>query len=485
LVEHNLLVLSDVHLGSDLVHGARPDAPRYDGTGDLRDHELAALFDWYREHLHGGRKWKLVIAGDFVDFVGMSVPAPSVKLSTPLDADDIALGLGGAEDYTIYKLRCVARRHRSVFESLARFIEAGNTVVLVRGNHDVDFHWPTVQDEFVRQLATHARIERGRVEFSPWFYYEEGRVFVEHGHQYDRYCSYDNVLNPLSPRDPRRSSRSLSDVLLRYVVRPTSGLLETGHDSAGLRDYLAFGLRLGLRGAGNLFARFASAVATLFGMWREHTSEGAHRARQLHDRRMADLATRLDLKLESLRALALLQRPPMTQSFGHLSLAVMLDRIALSLLAVAAVSLAVLLFPWTHGLIAAALSCVLLAGTSATLSRWRQHIDPSNELRERASHVAGLFPAAFVVMGHTHLPEVRAFGKNASTYVNLGAWNEDDGGGTHAASRTHFVVHAEDEGCAMAELRIWDSATGPRQFISAAAAPQTPELGLIGRAVIE
>jgi UDP-2,3-diacylglucosamine pyrophosphatase LpxH len=466
LADHNLLVLSDVHLGSDLVHCAQPDAPRRDGTEDQRDKQLAALFDWYREHPHGGRKWRLVIAGDFVDFVGMSVSAPSGKLWTPLDSDDIALGLGGAEDHTIYKLRCVARRHRAVFESLARFIAAGNTLVVVRGNHDLDFHWPSVQDEFVRQLALHARIERGTVEFSPWFYYEKDRVFVEHGHQYDPYCSYDHVLEPLSPSDPRRSSRSLSDILLRHVVRPTRGLLQTGHESAGLTDYLAFGLRLGLRGAGDLLARFLGAVARAFAMWREHASEGARRLRVRNEQRMADLAALLDLKLESLRALASLQRPPVTQSFGRLTLAVMLDRVLLSLVAVAVVALAVLVFPWAHGLTVGVFACVGLAGTSAMLSRLRQHIDPSTELRERATRVAGLFPAAFVVMGHTHLPEMRASQTNEATYVNLGAWAEDEAEGVGRATRTHFVVHAEDDGGATAELRVWDAETGPRRFIS-------------------
>ena len=464
MADHNLLVLSDVHLGSDLVHCAQPDAPRHDGTEDGRDRALASLFDWYRQHPHGGRKWRLVIAGDFVDFVGMSVPPPSSKLSTPLDPDDIAFGLGGAEDHTIHKLRCVARRHRAVFESLARFIAAGNTLVVVRGNHDVDFHWPSVQDEFVRQLALHARIERGTVEFAPWFYYEKDRVFVEHGHQYDPYCSYDHVLEPLSPSDPRRSQRSLSDVLLRHVVRPTRGLLETGHEKAGLRDYVAFGLGLGLRGAGNLFARFVGAVARLFVMWREHAGEGARRLRSRHERHMADLAALLDLKLESLRALASLQRPPVTQNFGHLTLAVMLDRVLLTLLAVAAVALVVLAFPWAHGLTLAVFICVALAGTSAALSRLRHHIDPSSELRERAARVARLFPAAFVVMGHTHLPEVRSAGASESTYVNLGAWAEGDEGSAHGASRTHFVVHVEDDGRATAELRVWDAETGPRRF---------------------
>jgi UDP-2,3-diacylglucosamine pyrophosphatase LpxH len=464
---HNLLVLSDVHLGSDLVHCAQPDAPRRDTTDDDRDRQLAALFDWYREHPHGGRPWRLVIAGDFVDFVGMSVSAPAPKMHTPLSADDLELGLGGAEDYTIHKLRCVARRHRSVFESLARFIEAGNTLVVVRGNHDVDFHWPSVQDEFLRQLATHARIERGRVEFSPWFYYEKDRVFVEHGHQYDRYCSYDHVLQPLSPSDPRRSSRSLSDILLRYVVRPTRGLLETGHDSAGMLDYIAFGLRLGIGGTVGLFMRFVRAVLTAFSIWREHASEGARRIRQEHERKMADLAAALDLKLESLRALASLQHPPVTQSFGYLALAVMLDRVLLSVVAISAAILSlVLATPWSHGVIAALLICGALASASALLSRMRHHVDPSNELRERAMRVAGLFPAAFVVMGHTHLPEMRPAKGGEAVYVNLGAWAEGDEGPSEGASRTHLVVHAAADGRATAELRVWDAEAGPRPFIS-------------------
>ena len=122
MASHNLLVFSDVHLGSDLVHHAQPDAPLRTDTADDRDRELAALLDFYREHPEHGRPWRLVIAGDFVDFVGMSISPPRDGTATVLDSDDAVLGLGNAEDHTIYKLRCVARRHGVVFEALARFV---------------------------------------------------------------------------------------------------------------------------------------------------------------------------------------------------------------------------------------------------------------------------------------------------------------------------------------------------------------------------
>jgi UDP-2,3-diacylglucosamine pyrophosphatase LpxH len=475
---HNLLVLSDVHLGSDLVHAVQPDAPRRDGESDGRDRALASLFDWYRERPQGGRPWKLVIAGDFVDFVGMSVPAPESGISTPLDADDVELGLGGAEDHTIHKLRCVARRHDAVFSSLARFVRAGNTLVVVRGNHDVDFHWPAVQREFVQQLSERTALsaeDEARIQFLPWFYYEEGRVYVEHGHQYDRYCSYEHVLHPVSPRDPRRSQRSLSDILLRHVVRPTRGLLETGHEQAGALDYVAFAARLGVRGLVGLAARFAFAVARLFVIWSAHTTAGARAVREKHEGVMKDLAAKLDLSLERLRELSSLQRPPVTTSFTALARTVMLDRVVLGLVSGTAVLFAFLFLPALHqALIATGAIALLLFLVNSFVFRGRGDIEPSNELRDRAARVATLFPAAFIVMGHTHLPEVHEPAGSPSVYVNLGAWagHEDESGReTHArrsvsgASRTHLVLHTETDGRAVAELRVWDTATGPRKFV--------------------
>jgi UDP-2,3-diacylglucosamine pyrophosphatase LpxH len=466
LASHNLLVLSDVHLGSDLVNHVQPGAPRQ-ASSDRRDQELAGLFDWYREHRQEARPWRLVIAGDFVDFVGMSISMPSSGLGTEPDEDDVTNGLGSAEDHTIYKLRCVAQRHGSVFDSLARFVADGNTLVIVRGNHDVDFHWPAVQEEFVRQLESHASFARGAVEFAPWFYYEEGRVFVEHGHQYDRYCSYEHLLHPVSPRDPRRSSRSLSDILLRHVVRPTRGLLETGHESAGPLDYVVFAARLGVLGMLMLANRFARAVAMLFRIWRDHSSDAARRIGEHHERRMEELARSLDLRIDSLRELSSLQRPPVTRSFAALAATVMLDRVLLALVGTVTVVAAVCFASRWHALGVAGGVFVVVPAVSLLLSFARRDIEPSRELRERAAYVARLFPAAFVVMGHTHLPEVRPTGGAASTYVNLGAWA--DGGGDESAlgTKTHLVVHERDDGRPIAELLVWDGATGPRRFLSA------------------
>jgi UDP-2,3-diacylglucosamine pyrophosphatase LpxH len=464
---HNLLVLSDVHLGSDLVQHARPDAPERTRASERRDRELIALLDWYRERPHSGRPWRLVIAGDLVDFIGMSVSSAGDEIATEPTDEEREHGLGSAVDHTLAKLRRVAAHHRTVFAALGRFVDAGNALVIVRGNHDVDLHWEPVQAAFREVLAEHAVFGRERVEFADWFYYEEGVVYIEHGHQYDDYCSYDHVLHPVLPSDPRRSHPSLSDVLLRYVVRPTHGMLEGGHDSAGALTYVRFGARLGVRGLLGLAARFLAAVGFLISLWREHFSEAAKWVRSEHERKMELLAEARQISVVKLRALASLQRPPVTRSLLRILAGVMLDRVAVALAAMASV-VWFLAARWTLALgVELGIAVVSIVLVAWLWGRARGALDASESLRERASSVAALFPAALVVMGHTHLPEVAEAPENNATYVNLGAWAEEDtlDGSLPPlpASRTHLVIR-QGEGKPEAVLLRWDAEGGPRSF---------------------
>ena len=444
VAEHNLIVISDLHLGSDLVQHSRPDAPRRPESSSRRERDLVALIGWYREHRQRGLPWRLVIAGDFIDFVGMSVMTEDT-LETALIGEELEHGLGGAPDHSVAKLRLVMQHHAEIMKALALFVDAGNTLVIVRGNHDVEWHWERVQNEFRMKLGEYAPGSERHVEFVPWFYYEEGIVYVEHGHQYDKYCSYEHVLHPVSPDDPRRTARSLSDVLLRYVVRPTRGMTESGHDVAGVLDYIRFAVRLGTSGMLALARRFASANRVLLTLWREHLGEAVKAVKREHERKLQQLSQAYQISQDRLRRLAALQRRPVTTNLVDTLISVMLDRIALFVVGV--------------------FSAVLLGGLGYALRYLRRSLEPSAELRERSALVARVFPAAFIVMGHTHLPEVRATNTN-STYVNLGAWAEDEleegASPKLPASRTHLVVaRGGDE--PRAELLIWDT-DGPRPY---------------------
>lgn len=462
---HNLLVLSDVHLGSELVQHSQPGAPLKSATSERRDRDLTALLDWYRERPSQGRPWRLVIAGDLIDFVGMSVSPGAEQFVTEHSPEECSYGLGSAADHTLAKLRRVAEHHREVFAALGRFMAAGHTLVIVRGNHDVDFHWEAVQDAFRDVLTGHGATSEA-IEFADWFYYEEGNVYIEHGHQYDDFCSYEHVLHPVVPSDPRRSARSLSDILLRMVVRPTRGMRESGHDTKSALDYLRFAMQLGFGGLFGLGRRFLVAVATLLGIWREHMSEAAQWVRREHERKMALLAEARQLSLVKLQALASLQRPPITKSVLRLLAGVMIDRVAFGVaLVLTGLSLLATSFTPALGVTVA----VIMAGLAIAAWAWRRvrgSIDASASLRERAAQVATVFPAAFVVMGHTHLPE-RFETSAESCYVNLGAWAEEEVDEGEAlrlpATRTHLVVQFVDDRPTAALFR-WAAGGRPTRF---------------------
>jgi hypothetical protein len=97
-------------------------------------------------------------------------------------------------------------------------------------------------------------------------------------------------------------------------------------------------------------------------------------------------------------------------------------------------------------------------------------VDPDEMLVDRAGRLAKLFPAAFVVMGHTHTP-ARVPVAEGATYINVGSWAEDEDEATmangHHAARTHLVIHLAESG-PVAEFLAWDPTEGPRKFVSTA-----------------
>jgi UDP-2,3-diacylglucosamine pyrophosphatase LpxH len=472
----SLLILSDVHLGNDL-NDLTPAGVR---RSALVDADLANLLTHYRLSPCTGKRWRLVIAGDFIDFVGMSI-LPREGFEEASDEERVH-GLGNSADHAGLKLSAVVERHSVVFDALADFVAAGHGVTIIHGNHDVEFHWDAVKDQLRELLVDIASTRHGwtreataahfasRVEFAPWFYYVGGVAYVEHGHQYDTLCSTEHIMAPLSPADPARIARSFSDVLLRWVVRPTRGIPEYGHERMGVLDYIWLGIGLGAGGVTRLLMRFIGAVVELFRLRRAHLSVAAHALRAEHERRMAALALRTRVGIERLRALAALQVPPVTLSVPKILASVLLDRIAVGALATVALLAFALVgrhHVWPWPLVAAIGIGWLATHRHLTAQRkvwFGEKLDNDAILIERAGHLARLFPAAFVVMGHTHTPAMVSVAQGAATYVNVGSWHEAEAtsADTFRAARTHLVIHPNDSG-PRAEFLAW-SAEGPRRF---------------------
>ncbi len=476
--DESLLILSDVHLGNDLNDHARGHGLDPARRSEKVDTDLASLLRYYAATPPAGKRWRLVIAGDFIDFIGMALLPRDRTFDTPPSDEERAHGLGNSADHGRVKLRAVAVRHAVVFEALAAFVASGHALTLVHGNHDVEFHWDGVKQEMRDLLGALAKDPdaeafQARIEFAPWFYYVGGVAYVEHGHQYDTLCSTANVMEPLSPLDPRRIVRSFSDVLLRFVVRPTRGVPEYGHDRLGLFDYVMMGVHLGFRGLWQLGSRFFQAVWELLRLRRAYVTGAARALREEHDRKMALLADRTRLGIEKLRAIMALQVPPVTQSVPKILASVLLDRLALGVAATTAIVALVVLGPrhvgcWSTAAAVVAAWIVTSRFLTAQRRRWfGEHLDNDQALIDRAGHLSTLLPVAFVVMGHTHQPARVPVGTGAAEYINVGSWHEaepePDAPPSFRAARTHLVIQPGPEG-PVAEFLAWN-ADGPRRFV--------------------
>jgi hypothetical protein len=375
----------------------------------------------------------------------------------------------------------VAERHGEFFDVLAGFIADGHALTMVHGNHDIELHWDIVQAEFRAILLARARAARPdldatvfaqRIEFNPWFFYRQGLVYIEHGHQYDPYCSTEHVMAPLSPLDPRRLARGMTDVLLRFVVRRTRGMREHGHEHAGMTDYVRFAARLGARGLVRVGVRFFSAVVEMFRQQRGTLTAAAATLKAEHDKRVALLAKASRIGVGRLRALLSLQERPITASVRGIMACVLLDRLALA--AAAALSLAAVAVVgvfYGYALFAAIAVLVAWGVIHRQLCKARI-VDAAENLAAKAPQLATLFPAAFVVMGHTHVPVHAPAG--ASTYINLGSWAEeeadDESNHVARAARTHLVIRVRN-GKPEAELLQWDPSLGPQPVTPTSTCP--------------
>lgn len=468
----NYLMLSDVHLGSDIVPHLRPWAVTSWLTREAEvDAHLVGLLDHYRENRDPARPWCLVIAGDFLDLVGVSITPPREALRTGVTREEELHGLGSASDHVVHKVKAIAARHPRVFEAMQAFVSAGHSIVLVRGNHDVELHWRAAQQAFVDSIVSYAPVEArrelaSRIQICPWFFAVEGLLYVEHGHEFDGMCSYGDPLLPTCERDPRRIRSTPFSVLLRHVARPTRGLSTSAYGYVGMAAYASLVRTLGALNSARIALRFARAAWRLLGDCFAHRNDRLRR-RALHASvRHRHFLARTGVTAERLDALKKLYAAPAARSLKFVMRSLYLDRVACLLLSFACVGIAALAAHYQG--VSESLACALpgaLAAAYACIGSG-SNTAPNERMREGAKNIAYLFNARWVVMGHTHEPRVDRLSPHSS-YVNLGSWGEDelpDERSAHHVSPCTFLVLAQKEGDYRAELMQWDLARGPLPF---------------------
>lgn len=139
----------------------------------------------------------LVINGDFVDFD---------LIADQNERDETSEALA--------RLELAYEHHVSVFNALRAFLKLGGAIALVLGNHDLDWFRPKVRARLL-ELIWGEKIESAdarffdaphgieifkssvpRLFFYPRAFEIENLLWVEHGHFFDTYGRWPDVLNP-------------------------------------------------------------------------------------------------------------------------------------------------------------------------------------------------------------------------------------------------------------------------------------------------
>jgi UDP-2,3-diacylglucosamine pyrophosphatase LpxH len=472
-LDKNILVISDLHLGEDL----RPGGANVSYLRHLvkLERELENFLAHYTANRLDGRPWKLIVNGDMIDFMSVMI-LPDGKPDDG-DEEDRLYGLGFGERQSQKKMEKVIARHQGVFSKLAEFVAAGNDLVIVVGNHDVEFHYPSVQRTLVEWLAGLSLgvgaddAERAtfaqRIEFCPWFYYKENLIYIEHGHQYDEYCSFDYLLHPVADEQPRqrrekgakplnRKSRialSVAHAGMRYFANQIEGYNPHTAEHWGFIDYMKWGIAQGFKGLARIAYVYGVFVWRVVEIWYSLNGVDEER-RKLHGERLHELSAHWQIAHEKLVALDKLKREPVTRRFWMILAALFLDRVLLGVVAtVAATWCLCKLHPLAWKLGGAALTLVALAIVNQLLNRMRLQ-SPALRLRGPVQLIQGLVCAPFIVFGHSHAAEKVSLSGGA-TYFNTGTWASDDA----ASAFTHLMIVGDKDGAPTAELKQWKDGT--------------------------
>lgn len=139
-------------------------------------------------------------------------------------------GLGTADYKTIYKLMRIHRGHPGFFEALARWLDRGHTLLILKGNHDLELYWPAVRNYLRLILAeeivartpgtTVAGVLRStvlpRITFADDAVLIDKDFYVEHGHRYDKFTM---VLDgPTLPKYPTQINIPFGSFFNRYLI---------------------------------------------------------------------------------------------------------------------------------------------------------------------------------------------------------------------------------------------------------------------------
>ena len=269
------LILSDIHLANaEVVHPKNPLWKRFRLREHFIDEEFKALLGKVRKEVSSMASGpiELVLNGDIFDFDSVMTLPPSGS-SIQFGWLERIRGLSPEEAKSRFKMKEILNAHPVWVAALSEFVLAGNRVVFVIGNHDMELHWPTVQHDLLNWLGLPEDFRKA-VRFCEWFYISNQDTLIEHGNQYDAYCLCSNPIHPLIDKGGKVLVRLPFGNIAGKFMLNGMGLMNPHASDSFIKnstwEYLGFYYKYVMRTQPFLiWTWFWSALATLFYSLRE------------------------------------------------------------------------------------------------------------------------------------------------------------------------------------------------------------------------
>jgi hypothetical protein len=400
-----LLVISDLHLGSALR------AP-FDFAARRRlvglDRAIERFVEHHRLNPPEGARWTLVFNGDTFDFMHIDL-RPEVDPS--LSEDERTYGMEYTSARAQWKLAVIARAHHRTFKALAKFVAAGHELVFVVGNHDADLGFRPVRQALRDHIAAevpHAlrRAVGRRVTVSRWFYWAPRLAYVEHGHRFDPYTTFDDPLVPRAFEHASRLAHSFVHLSSRFFANRIRTLPLHDLDLWSMGDFWRWARRKGnlpLSVLAREYIALGWRCAQIARDTQRRLRERMAIRQRLRRRRMQMFARLTRIPRDSLERLESLAVAPISNQVWGVMQALYMGHVGVGLLAVLAALASELFVEGLWPRVLAPLGVLLgMAVVLRVLTALRPTSDSHSRLARAARRVFRFTAAPVVVFGHTH-----------------------------------------------------------------------------------
>jgi UDP-2,3-diacylglucosamine pyrophosphatase LpxH len=452
----DLAVVSDLHLGEGIQSAEHRYVPNEDFFYDTQ-------FSRFLEELkrrYGGRPeaLKLVLNGDTFDFLTVtSIPNDEEAESRRFRVSSFErkFGLNPSAKKSVYKLDRIVCGHLGFFTALSGFVADGFYVEIIRGNHDLELFFPEVRRRLMEHLSLlderlNLRTVEERVSFHDWFYLEPGRVYIEHGNQYDAGNSIRYPFHPILPLKHRTSEKDrildypLGAIFVRFFYNRVRLLDPYSPRIVSFDHYLSFVKRYNLFDVWKVYKDHYPHFAAALGSAPNVGSAGADEEENAREK--VDFESRADgmISQDMLERLSALKISPMSASKANvvkeMVSAVMRRGYRFALLAFVAIFLWVGVLQLidkipgitVNAFLTALFAVATLAGAMTIWIhldrklRKKEGISDPSKMPRTAENIARIAGVRMVLFGHTHMVDVRRVDNGRVVYANSGTWTAVD-----------------------------------------------------------